>query len=228
MKKLRKIIAPMFVLLSAFMVHTILAQDQQQTKDLEKKQKEIQTLYIDSYRIIDQYPDAHYNYVYDDGKVTEVEIVGITDAQEKQMLGLNLIKLENLKNELVNLKDAAGIYYISETEAEPKEGYRELYQELQKNLDYPPKAEEFGAEGTVFVKFVVDAEGNVKNVHSTNNIDTPHKYVEEQLIDEAKKAIIATSGSWQPGKVGDIPVDQWVYLPVKFNLENPGYTGFIN
>lgn len=223
MKYLKIFLLILFAILFISTASPVQSQDQQMKSDLDTKQDEIQSLYIDTYGIIDQYPNVHYSYVYDNGKVTEVEVIGVPDPYQKHQLAAYLIKLEDLKSELVNLKDASGIYYLTESEPKPKEGYKTLYRNLHENLNYPETAEKYGVEGTVFVKFVVESNGEVKNIHSTNTIDTSYDRAKEELITEAKNAVKATSGNWEPAKVGNIPVDQWVYLPVKFDIENSIY-----
>jgi len=219
MKNLKKFVLILVASLFVFMVNSAQSQDKNAMNDLDKKQNDIQSLYISAYEIIDHYPNVHYAYSYNDGKVTEVKIEGIPDLKEKQKLASYLIQLEGIKSDLINLKDHDGIYYVTETEPEPKNGYRDLYRELQDNLEYPETAEEFGVEGTVFVKFIVESNGEIKHVKATNNIETTIEQAEEELVEEAKRAVLATAGHWEPAEVGNIPVDQWVILPVQFDLE---------
>jgi hypothetical protein len=219
MKNLKKFVLILVASLFVFMVNSAQSQDKNAMNDLDKKQNDIQSLYISAYEIIDHYPNVHYAYSYNDGKVTEVKIEGIPDLKEKQKLASYLIQLEGIKSDLINLKDHDGIYYVTETEPEPKNGYRDLYRELQDNLEYPETAEEFGVEGTVFVKFIVESNGEIKHVKATNNIETTIEQAEEELVEEAKRAVLATAGQWEPAEVGNIPVDQWVILPVQFDLE---------
>jgi len=219
MKYLRKFVLILVASLFVFAVNSVQAQDKKSMSDLDKKQSDIQTLYMSAFEIIDHYPNVHYTYSYDDGIVKEVKIVGIPDLEEKQKLATYLIKLEGMKSDLLNHKDHDGIYYVTETEPEPKNGYRDLYSELHDNLEYPETAEEFGVEGTVFVKFIVESNGEIKHVKATNNIETTVDLAKEELVEEAKRAVLATAGQWEPAEVGNIPVDQWVILPVQFNLE---------
>jgi TonB family protein len=224
MKLFNKVLLTIATVLFVFTVSTVQAQKEKSQSEMDKKQDEIQNLHIKAYSIIDLYPNVEYTYEYKDGKVTEVQIIGIPDLEEKENLATLLIKLETLKSDLVNQKDINGIYYVTETEPEPEDGYRDLYRDLQSNLDYPETAKEYGVEGTVFVKFIVESNGSIKNIKATNNIDTPFEVAKKDMIKEAKKAVKATSGDWEPAKVGNVPVDQWVYLPVKFDLKSSGYT----
>jgi protein TonB len=82
---------------------------------------------------------------------------------------------------------------------------------IQKNLEYPEIARKAGVEGTVFVKVLVDAKGNV--------VDTDViKSLGNNGCDEAAiKAI--KSVKWKPAMQRDKPVKVWVSIPVRFMLK---------
>lgn len=63
-----------------------------------------------------------------------------------------------------------------------------------------------------FVRFVVDADGKVKNVACTQ--DTP-----AVIAKSLKKTVLATSGHWSPKEVGGKAVESRPYLlPVVYNV----------
>lgn len=189
--------------------------------DIEKTQDKIEALYIDVYNVIDRYPQATYRYVHENGDVTKVIIEGIPENKDKKMLEVSLIDLENLKKEIFNMSNRMGVYYAAETEPEPKMGYKDFYASLRNNMSYPEQAKENSVEGFVFVKFIVDANGNIGNVYASENIDTSFSSAKDAMKKEAKAAVKATSGQWTPAKIGGIAVPQWVVLPVQFKLESP-------
>jgi len=82
---------------------------------------------------------------------------------------------------------------------------------IQKNLEYPEIARKAGVEGTVFIKVLVDAKGNV--------VDTDViKSLGNNGCDEAAiKAI--KSVKWKPAMQRDKPVKVWVSIPVRFELK---------
>jgi TonB family protein len=81
-------------------------------------------------------------------------------------------------------------------------------------------------EGIVRVKFVVDKEGEIKDVSAVESIETSYSSLIDDLKMEAKTAVRATSGKWIPAKRGQTPVSQWVVLPVQFKLEDPHFHHF--
>lgn len=85
------------------------------------------------------------------------------------------------------------IYQIVDEEAEPKEGYRAFYNNLYDNLEYPEDAKEWGAEGNVFVKFIVDSNGEIAYITATEDIEASIDKHVKALKEAAKEAVMATS-----------------------------------
>lgn len=189
-------------------------------EEIEKTQDEIESLYVNIYGIMDIYPKATYTYEYDNGMAKEVLITGVPKLSDKEQLELYLMSLEDLKRDIYNLSNRTGVYYVSESEPEPKMGYRDFYDKLHNELSYPEKVKDRGVEGTVYVKFVVDSDGEVSNAILSDDIDADD-YLVKALQKEAKEAVLATSGYWKPAKVGGINVASWAMVPVQFKLESP-------
>ena len=78
-------------------------------------------------------------------------------------------------------KDADGnvVYYKAEIDPSYTGGFDELAKYLKENLKYPEAARQAGYEGTVFVDFVIDAKGRVREVVASDvigeNVDASFK-----------------------------------------------------
>ena len=82
------------------------------------------------------------------------------------------------------------------------------------NITYPENAFKNNIQGKVLVKFLIDKEGNIRNVTAINDVD-------EELKAEAVN-LIKKSPKWTPGKVDGKPVNVEYTFPVVFKLlENP-------
>jgi len=81
---------------------------------------------------------------------------------------------------------------------------------VQKTAKYPTMAQENGIEGTVYIKFVVDENGNISEIEIVRGVDP-------SLNNEAKE-VIAQAPSWEPGKQRGQPVRVQFTIPVAFNL----------
>jgi len=209
--------------LSFFLVFAAFAQDKGSMtySEIEKTQEDIEAMYVQIYDILEEYPKANYTYVYEDGDVTEVNIMNLPDNRDSKQLQVYLMDITEMKQELANQKNRVGIYYMAETEPKPKMGFEEFYDKLHADLTYPKEAKDNGVEGTVFVRFVVDDDGNVDHLSATENIETSYNWLIDDLKKEAKQAVAATSGEWKPAEIGGIPVAQYAVIPVQFKLESP-------
>ena len=94
----------------------------------------------------------------------------------------------------------------------PGGGNDALFEYLKKNIHYPDIAQENGSSGTVYLQFVVNANGEVSDVAVARGFD-------ESCEREAVR-VIRNMPNWIPGKQNGTPVRVLMSVPVKFTLEN--------
>lgn len=82
---------------------------------------------------------------------------------------------------------------------------------LQKNITYPEKASEAGAEGRVVIQFIVDKNGNVINPTIVKNV---HESLDKEALRVVKQA------DFTPGKIDGEPVRVQYSLPITFKLSD--------
>jgi len=115
-------------------------------------------------------------------------------------------------------KDASGqvVYYKVEVDPKYTGGEEAMTKYLQDNLKYPESARSKGVEGTVFVDFIVDKKGVVKNAAAT---ETTLAEVDSALIAEAVR-VVSAMPKWDPGTQGGKPADVAYSIPITFELES--------
>ena len=80
---------------------------------------------------------------------------------------------------------------------------------MTKNLVYPPSLRSTPFAGKVYVEFVVEADGSVKDIRVARGL--------HPLLDrEAVRVILLSSGKWKPGKQKGKAVRVKMILPVEF------------
>lgn len=92
---------------------------------------------------------------------------------------------------------------------------KKMLQFIYDNIQYPSIARENGIEGTVVVRFVVEADGSIKNAEVVRDIGG-------RCGEEAMRVVSlmnAMPQKWTPGRQRGKPVRVWFNLPVKFILE---------
>jgi protein TonB len=115
---------------------------------------------------------------------------------------------------------------IEEPEPEPEEpdvftiveemptfpgGQQKLLAYLASQLKYPPIARELGIEGTVVLRFIIDASGGVSNIEVVRDIGGG---CGAEALRVAK-----TMPKWNPGRQRGKPVPVYFTMPVRFILE---------
>ncbi|WP_421774991.1 energy transducer TonB [Gracilimonas sp.] len=103
--------------------------------------------------------------------------------------------------------DSVKIYDVVDQMPEIEGGIKEVY----KNIDYPRAAVAGRIEGRVFVKFVVDENGKVKNPEVIKDIGAG---CGEAAIEGIKKV------KFTPGKLQGKAVKVYYTLPVSFKINS--------
>lgn len=83
---------------------------------------------------------------------------------------------------------------------------------LSKNIRYPHVAQENGISGTVFVQFVVDSDGNIKDVKTVGA-------TKGGGLEEEATRVVKTMPKWKPGKQNGRFVSVQYNLPIRFTLQ---------
>lgn len=81
---------------------------------------------------------------------------------------------------------------------------------LGRNIHYPQMAKDAGIQGTVYVKFEVDQNGNVKDAQILRGIGGG--------CDEEALRVVNKMPTWKPGKQRGRAVRVYFNLPVRFTL----------
>ena len=90
-------------------------------------------------------------------------------------------------------------------------GDEELMNWLFNNVRYPDKAAKKGIQGIVVVKFLVKADGSIKNAGIMKHADP--------ALDKEAIRVVKKMPKWIPGTKDGKPVDVWYMLPVIFKFK---------
>ncbi len=141
------------------------------------------------------------------------------------------------------------IYEVVEHLPEYPGGQAALFEFLVKNMRYPAAALEVGVQGKVMVRFVVETDGTISDVHATQVLDpntgqalselTVTAYSSEMTPEQAKQAemeekrvegvkalkteservVKSLPGKWTPGRDKGKDVRVKFMLPISFRLQ---------
>ncbi len=90
-------------------------------------------------------------------------------------------------------------------------GEAELFKYLGKTVKYPPMAQDAGITGVVYMTFVVDENGKVKDPKVLRGIGGG--------CDEEAIRVVKAMPAWEPGKQRGKPVRVQYNLPIRFTLK---------
>jgi|GEM_PF-1449882 len=91
-------------------------------------------------------------------------------------------------------------------------GIKKLLAYLQKNLVYPKKARQTGIQGKVYISFLIDKEGQVRDAFVLKGLSP-------DLDTEALRVVNAMPG-WEPGFSYEEPVNTSYVLPIYFLIQS--------
>lgn len=107
-------------------------------------------------------------------------------------------------------KDGEPIYSNVDKYPEFPGGLDELRKYLGNNIVYPSKARAKGIEENIYVQFMVDKKGKIKNVHTVVGQN-------KVLIDAAIK-VIEDMPKWVPGEKDGKKINVWYIIPINYKL----------
>ena len=87
---------------------------------------------------------------------------------------------------------------------------RAMLEYIYRNIRYPARAREYGAEGMAVISFVIETNGAITNIESVRGIT-------EDIRDEVIR-LVRTFPRWEPGTQDGKAVRVQFNLPVKFQL----------
>ena len=102
------------------------------------------------------------------------------------------------------------VYESVEVMPEFPGGQAELLKFVAKSIKYPTEAQRKGAQGRVIVKFVVETNGSISNIHVVKGIDP--------LLDAEAIRVCTTMPTWAPARQEGKAVRCYYTIPVTFRL----------
>jgi protein TonB len=190
-------------------------------KEYEEKKAELATLVIDEDLVVMENtvqerkppppPAPPTLEVVDDDVVIEEqpEILDTETDQEEEMTEYE--EKEEKQDEPEETNEVFEIFDVSE-KAEFPGGEEGLQKFIAENITFPPMALENDQQGTVNIMFIVDKNGNVKDIAVLGSKKG------FGLDEEAMRVINKTSGKWKPAKQRDKAVNMRFRIPVKFQI----------
>ena len=102
------------------------------------------------------------------------------------------------------------IFFKAEVDPTFPGGTAALYQFISETVKYPREAQENGIVGKVYVRFVINKNGEVENAYIFRGIDPS--------LDREAIRVVEALPKWTPGTQRGRPVKVWFTMPINFQL----------
>ncbi|EMR00678.1 energy transducer TonB [Cesiribacter andamanensis] len=170
-----------------------------------------------------------------------IQYENLTDeTARKQFQDLELRRSELHEQMRGQMDEKTGTYMAADEDAQPANGYNSLYEFIGQELQYPRNLRAEDIQGTLFVEFRVDENGQVSNPRVVESLDPSairlqnnelnpaptqiqrevnqdeFKAIVSEMEEEVKEVILKTSGMWEPAKMNGQAVAEFVQLPIHF------------
>lgn len=96
-------------------------------------------------------------------------------------------------------------------EAEPVDGYPNLYAYFQRELKYPAEAVKDSVEGIVSVSFVINREGKPEQIKILNSLGA--------AFDQEAIRVVTGMPQWKSATLNDKPVPARISMPLTFQID---------
>lgn len=130
----------------------------------------------------------------------KIRIVEITDSQEYKVVEAEAIPI-----------DQKPFVTVEQMPSFPG-GESELNKFIDENLMYPVVAQEMEIKGRVFLRFIVETDGTLSDIHIVRGL---HPICDKEAI-----RLMSTSPKWIPGKQNGEEVRVYFTIPIIFRLNN--------
>ncbi len=110
-----------------------------------------------------------------------------------------------------NADTGSEIFTRPEEEAQFPGGLDSLNLYLRKNIHYPDMAKDQGITGKVYLTFMVDTDGNIKDIKVLRSANP--------MLDKEAIRCIRSMPKWSPAKNNHSAVRSIYYLPISFRLQ---------
>jgi periplasmic protein TonB len=154
-------------------------------------------------------------------KVTEKEVVEEEEMPTIEEIKQNETGSEEVQGDVTTTfeepapavveEDVNKVFLVVEQPPEFDGGLEAMYKFISKNMKYPASARRMNIEGSVFVGFVVDADGKISEASIIKGISAD--------CDKEALRVVQMMPKWRPGKQSGRPVRVKFVLPIKFKLD---------
>jgi TonB family protein len=118
---------------------------------------------------------------------------------------------QNVKDQTTTKKTEILAMESAYVQAEPSNGYSDLYNFFNAQLKYPSEAMTDSIQGVQTISFIINEMGKPEQIAIVNSLGEP--------FDKESKRLIENMPAWKPATLNGKPVPSRVSLPITFQIQ---------
>lgn len=148
--------------------------------------------------------------------ISPVDTLGEIDLS-KETINKRPLSTDGVESEKLGEKSTAkqksdpAIKESGYLQAEPVNGYSELYNYFNANLVYPAEGLIDSIQGVQTVSFVINVDGNPENIEVVRSLGQPFEKESRRLLENMP--------AWKPATLNGKPVASKISIPLTFQIE---------
>ena len=141
----------------------------------------------------------------DEEEIIEQVIIFDTILEPEPEIDFEIFDDESEIEEVVDAK----IWNLDEISIKPQfpGGINKFYHFIRNNYAFPEADRRLGTEGIIYVKFIIDENGNMTNISILRGVNN--------RMDKETTRVLGLSPKWTPGKFGDKNVPVSYRIPIR-------------
>jgi TonB family protein len=118
---------------------------------------------------------------------------------------------QNVKEQTTTKRSEVVAKESEYVQAEPSNGYQDLYNFFSEHVKYPSEALKDSTQGVQTISFIINAMGKPEQIAVTNSLG--------ESFDKESKRLIENMPAWKPATLNGKPVPSKVSLPITFQIQ---------
>lgn len=146
-----------------------------------------------------------------DSVVHESQAQAIPSNEKNKSTDVSGGHAQNAKEQATTKKTEILAMESDYVQAEPSNGYSDLYNFFNTHLKYPSEALKDSTQGVQTISFIINAMGKPEQIAVVNSLGEP--------FDKESKRLVENMPAWKPATLNGKPVPSKVSLPITFQIQ---------
>jgi TonB family protein len=146
-----------------------------------------------------------------DSAIQEGQAPPIPSNEKNKSAAVSESNAQNAKEQTTTKENEILARESDYVQAEPSNGYSDLYNFFNTHLNYPSEALKDSTQGIQTISFIINEMGKPEQIAIVNSLGEP--------FDKESKRLIENMPAWKPATLNGKPVPSKVSIPITFQIQ---------